>query len=133
MTKVVEYSSNNSGGEWWLTDKDWVALEKAGWNVEWGGKYYCTSPIWKIPEDAFICDEKECKGHLKYKSIEEVDANDDRFLFLGAAAIKATREGLDLEAAIREFESVTGQNASASGCHCCGSPHHFSETDEEES
>ena len=22
----VEYSSNNSGGEWWLADEDWLAL-----------------------------------------------------------------------------------------------------------
>jgi len=34
MSKV-EYSSNNSGGDWWLSDKDWYALEAAGWNVEW--------------------------------------------------------------------------------------------------
>ncbi len=31
----VEYSSNNSGGRWWLKDKDWKALEKAGWEVDW--------------------------------------------------------------------------------------------------
>ena len=31
----VNYSSNNSGGYWWLEDKDWYALEKAGWVVEW--------------------------------------------------------------------------------------------------
>lgn len=31
----IEYSSNNSGGYWWLTDKDWEALEGAGWVVEW--------------------------------------------------------------------------------------------------
>jgi hypothetical protein len=31
----VEYSSNNSGGSWWLKDKDWYTLEKAGWKVEW--------------------------------------------------------------------------------------------------
>ena len=31
----VEYSSNNSGGHWWLEDKDWQALEGAGWNVNW--------------------------------------------------------------------------------------------------
>jgi len=32
---LVEYSSNNSGGFWWLKDEDWYALEKAGWQVEW--------------------------------------------------------------------------------------------------
>lgn len=31
----VEYSSNNSGGGWWLDDKDWYALETAGWVVDW--------------------------------------------------------------------------------------------------
>ena len=48
-TMMVEYSSNNSGGGWWLKDKDWFALEKAGWTVAWikdekplkmGGKTY---------------------------------------------------------------------------------------------
>lgn len=32
---TVRYSSNNSGGNWWLEDKDWKALEAAGWKVEW--------------------------------------------------------------------------------------------------
>lgn len=31
----IEYSSNNSGGKWWLSDEDWYALEKAGWEVAW--------------------------------------------------------------------------------------------------
>ena len=31
----VEYNSNNSGGEWWLKDEDWLALEEAGWKVDW--------------------------------------------------------------------------------------------------
>lgn len=31
----VEYISCNSGGEYWLTDADWVALEAAGWMVDW--------------------------------------------------------------------------------------------------
>lgn len=38
---IVEYSSNNSGGSWWLSDKHWLALEAAGWRVEWGGEYFC--------------------------------------------------------------------------------------------
>ena len=32
---VVEYSANNSGGSWWLSDKNWRDLEAAGWRVEW--------------------------------------------------------------------------------------------------
>ena len=35
---LVEYSHNNSGGHWWLTDDDWRELEKAGWKVEWYGE-----------------------------------------------------------------------------------------------
>jgi hypothetical protein len=31
----IEYSSNNSGGSWWLSDDDWKKLEDAGWVVEW--------------------------------------------------------------------------------------------------
>lgn len=29
------YSSNNSGGSFWLNDSQWYALEIAGWKVEW--------------------------------------------------------------------------------------------------
>lgn len=32
---IVEYSSNNSGGDWWLSDDDWKNLESAGWKVKW--------------------------------------------------------------------------------------------------
>jgi hypothetical protein len=32
---IVEYSSNNSGGSWWLKDADWYALEATGWEVDW--------------------------------------------------------------------------------------------------
>lgn len=35
MKPITKYSSNNSGGDWWLTDKDWHKLEKAGWKVDW--------------------------------------------------------------------------------------------------
>lgn len=31
----VTYSSNNSGGRWWLSDQDWKNLEAGGWSVEW--------------------------------------------------------------------------------------------------
>ena len=34
----VEYSSNNSGGSWWLSDDDWRKLEKAGWEIQWCGR-----------------------------------------------------------------------------------------------
>ena len=31
----ITYSSNNSGGSWWLSDEDWKNLEAAGWKVAW--------------------------------------------------------------------------------------------------
>jgi hypothetical protein len=33
--KTIVYSSNNSGGSFWLKDEDWQKLEDAGWTVEW--------------------------------------------------------------------------------------------------
>lgn len=35
----VTYSSNNSGGSFWLSDDDWRALEAAGWEVEWRDRF----------------------------------------------------------------------------------------------
>ena len=32
---IIKYSSNNSGGDWWLNKSDWIKLEKAGWKVKW--------------------------------------------------------------------------------------------------
>lgn len=92
---VVDYDSNNSGGSWWLDDYDWYALEQAGWVVHWKAR----------GEDA---DRLEPGGR-----------------WLGALATEAHRAGLTLEEAIAEFEEVTGQDAYAHGCSCCGPPHNF--------
>ena len=32
---MIRYDSNNSGGDWWLTDEDWKNLEKVGWVIDW--------------------------------------------------------------------------------------------------
>lgn len=39
---TTTYTSNNSGGDWWLSDEDWFALEAAGWDVKWiaGDEFY---------------------------------------------------------------------------------------------
>lgn len=29
----VDYTSNNSGGKWWLSTKEWDALRAAGWKL----------------------------------------------------------------------------------------------------
>ena len=129
MTIEVEYDSNNSGGRWWLDDSQWIALEQAGWEVEWGGLYFCHERYrWMaVPEGKDEPHEtvQECHGHRRRDSAAEV-APDERFL--GALATKARRTGLPLREAIEEWERVTGQNAASLGCSCCGTPHYFQET-----
>jgi hypothetical protein len=94
---IIKYSSNNSGGSWWLSDEDWFALEKAGWKVEWA---------------------KDMEEGLFHKKGE------DRWL--GALAQRASKEFETPGQAMREFEKVTGQTVSDEGCSCCGAPHSFS-------
>lgn len=93
----IKYSTNNSGGSWWLKDEDWLALEKAGWAVAWGGY------------------NKEAS------SFEE--AKDNRWL--GSVAQSASKEFNSFKEAIEEWEKITGQDASDEGCNCCGAPHSF--------
>lgn len=88
----VEYSSNNSGGKWWLSDDDWENLEKAGWRVHW----------------------------FKER-------------FLGALATSASKETDSIGDLLRQFEEITGENVSDEGCNCCGAPHSFSWTNEDDS
>lgn len=97
----VEYSSNNSGGRWWLKDEDWLALEKAGWVVNWA-------------------------RNNKYE-FARADANGR---WLGALATSATRHGLSLSDAVAEFERVTKARSTDAGCPCCGQPHFFTEYDD---
>lgn len=92
----VEYSSNNSGGRWWLTDQNWRDLEAAGWNVKWAAN----------EKGGFLKADKEGR-------------------WLGALAMEASRDGVSLGTAIREWERVTRLNANALGCSCCGTPHNF--------
>ena len=93
----IEYSSNNSGGGWWLKDKAWKALEKNGWTVEW------------------IRDQKG-----KYFKPDK----DGRWM--GALATRAHKDFDGPSEAIREFEKLTLADASDEGCNCCGPPHSFS-------
>ena len=97
----VEYSSNNSGGSWWLDDKDWYALEEAGWEVDW------------------------------IRNEDRLFKDNDPTRFLGALATSAKRYGLSLKMAKAEFEDITGANADDDGCSCCGQPHSFYAYDSE--
>lgn len=139
----VEYSSNNSGGGWWLKDEHWRALEDAGWEVEWGGKWFCHSqfplraglpayPLVECPEpndakrDALGRPWNDCPGHRIARSYGEMESLGDDARWLDALATKANKEFPDLASAIREWERVTGLTASEEGCNCCGPPHTFS-------
>ena len=93
----VSYDSNNSGGSWWLKDKDWFALEKVGWTVEW---------------------KKDQKG--------PIFGTDPDGRWLGALATSAYKTFETLQEGIDEWEDITGQCASDEGCECCGEPHNFS-------
>jgi len=98
----VEYSSNNSGGSWWLSDEDWKALEKAGWKVEW---------------------VKDVESYRQFLS------KDGRYL--GCVAKRATIDGVaSLEKAVGSWETATKKRSTDAGCPCCGQPHNFSAYDE---
>lgn len=105
--KGIQYDSNNSGGGWWLSDEDWFNLEKAGWVVKW----YKDDPYYNgtTPKNYSLLDDG------------------GEYRFLGALASNAVRYGLSEEDAIAEWESITGENAYAEGCSCCGRPHSFYE------
>ena len=126
----VEYNSNNSGGSWWLTDKNWKDLEKAGWKVKWAtlGILY--------QDDVAL---RELDGMPKLIPLEDLPPDDwqksgmfcNNGRYMGALAKSAYRAGLSLRAAAEEWEKVTGQNACDAGCSCCGQPHNFTEYDDE--
>jgi len=119
----VEYRANNSGGNWWLDDEDWMALEDAGWHVKWGGLMWCHSDFTIDENPEPTCKtNKECQGHRKCETAEEAEG----MRFLGALAVEATKKFNTIQDALQEFEAVTGEDTSAEGCNCCGPPHSFS-------
>ncbi len=126
----VEYTTNNSGGEWWLKDKDWIALEKAGWYVDWGGmRYFCHSKfdLQKRPDGKpEPCpSEDACPGHRRCDSIAEARKNPGP-LSLDSLAKRAQKEFDTPGAAMREFQEITEQSVTDEGCNHCGPPHNFS-------
>lgn len=57
----VKYQSNNSGGDWWLSDKNWHDLEKGGWVVDW-------------KKDEKTGDPKRWLGALATKATKEAES-----------------------------------------------------------
>lgn len=117
MYRVI-YNSNNSGGGWWLEDKDWQALEDAGWTVHWKPPGQGLNHGDMRAYDFDICLDKTTSFNP--------DAS-----YLGAKARSAAKEFASLDEAISEWEDVTGERASDEGCNCCGPPHEFSYRNEE--
>jgi len=118
----VEYSSNNSGGRWWLKDDDWRALEAAGWKVVWK-----THETVYSDEGGYVYDDD---GTPKLQPQTGPFGPDKDGRWLGALATSAFRSGLSLREAADEWERVTGKSATDAGCPCCGTPHNFTEYDD---
>lgn len=96
----IEYSSNNSGGHWWLKDEHWKALEKAGWVVDWA-------------------------TNIKH-GLGKPDAEGR---WLGALATSASKDNVpSMAAGVEEWEAITGASSTDAGCPCCGQPHSFTFT-----
>jgi len=108
--EYVEYSTNNSGGSWWLTDAEWEALETAGWVVDW---------VIAEPDDY----DRERDGYQLFGTPDENGVP----RWMGARAKRAKLYGTtSISAAISSFEFNTSQDSTDLGCYsCCGAPHSF--------
>lgn len=132
----INYISNNSGGNWWLKDKDWEKLESMGWTVHWEHSINQDHGDFDGKGSADDPHEWEKKksysfGHdHKYGSAQRVKSEPDGSSYLGAKATSAGKETDDPEKTIHEWEMITGQNADAEGCNCCGNPHNFTYIDD---
>jgi hypothetical protein len=122
MMVLIEYNSNNSGGSFWLSDEDWINLEKAGWKVRWVWEDW----VWNeetedyvIGEDGLPKKERALDYNGEPKEIGKT--------FCGTRAMYAVKDFKSINDAIKEFEKITGQDANAIGCLCCGPPHNFYE------
>lgn len=128
----TEYSSNNSGGQWWLSDEDWYKLEKGGWIVAWKHLDY------QYNENGSYVRNKDGTPKLvpfkdsnnKYKVLRPVRGEDGQYRSFGALATTAYRIGLPLRQAALEWEQLTGHDSTDAGCNCCGQPHTFTEYDD---
>jgi hypothetical protein len=118
---LITYDSNNSGGRWWLKDEDWLALEEAGWKVDWAKDWpndrINYGDYKKSGRDTV---EETIPGSKKKRVVESPDR------YLGALAREASKEVASFREGIAEWERITGEDATALGCSCCGTPHSFS-------
>jgi hypothetical protein len=134
QTYRVEYNSNNSGGGWWLQDKDWQKLEAAGWTVDWLGLSFCHSKPFGSsgrPAPDTCSSSKVCPGHRGADSYEDALAAGDEARWLGSIARSASIEVVAYSGELAEgvasawWADTLGMNPDEEGCNCCGRPHSF--------
>lgn len=107
MKKIlVEYHSNNSGGDWWLDAEQWKSLEKAGWKL--------------FAYGYFIYNNKG--DYVRGKDGLPLRKNG----FKSGNATYAYKFFDSIKTALVEFETITGVDITEEGCNCCGPPHTFS-------
>lgn len=151
MSGWLEYASNNSGGSFWLSDEDWKNLAEAGWTVGWiyavkdkytrfgsdevtveSGRLY--GDTWEEATRTLVPGERQWPDSDRDTSTilevagsfeEAVALRSRRGGYFGALAVSAVKRGESAAELVAEFERVTGQDASAEGCNCCGPPHHW--------
>jgi len=67
----------------------------------------------------------------QWKALEkagwEVDWRKEEWL--GTMATRATKRGVTLRDAVKDWERITGLDSCDAGCPCCGQPHNFYEYD----
>lgn len=103
MKIPVEYSTNNSGGSYWLKNKDWKALANAGWKIFGFDNFVYENGNHKPDKDGLPTRKGKVPVQGQY----------------------AFKKFNNIQEALAEFEKLTGQDVTAEGCNCCGPPHSF--------
>lgn len=120
MSVILVYRSNNSGGNWWLSESDWQALSDAGWTVGW----------LRPNDDGFTSDGSQWLDDDDPEEVLTPRPKTD-YEWLGASATTAAKRVPSVREGVEEWERITGESASSLGCNCCGPPHSFTSYDEE--
>ena len=99
---TYKFSENNSGGRWWLNEKQYTALFAAGWKYE--ASEYDKKEGWDT--ESFCSDKNDPVPYGWRQNL--------------------TGEFGSMQEAVKSFEQATGQDFFAEGCNCCGAPFYIS-------